>query len=48
MTWIRKKEQYNNEECTVVVQAKQNKHSWYVDSGCLKYMTGDKDKFLIL
>jgi hypothetical protein len=47
-TWIRKKDQYNNEECTVALQAKQKKNGWYVDSGCSKHMTGDKDKFLTL
>jgi hypothetical protein len=48
MTWIRKQDQYNNEECTVALQAKHKKHGWYVDSGCSKHMTGDKDKFLTL
>jgi hypothetical protein len=48
MTWIRKQDQYRNEECTVVLQAKKNKRCWYVDSGCSKHMTSDRDKFLIL
>jgi hypothetical protein len=48
MTWIRKKDQYNNEECTISLQDKEKKHSWYVDSGYSKHMTGDKDKFLTL
>jgi hypothetical protein len=48
MTWIRKKDQYNNEECTIDLQAKHKKHGWYVDSGCSKHMTSDKDKFLTL
>jgi hypothetical protein len=48
MTWIRKQDQYNNEECTVALQTKQKKHIQYVDSGCSKHMTGDKDKFLTL
>jgi hypothetical protein len=43
MTWIRKKDQYNNEECTVALQAKKKKHGWYVDSGCSKHMIGDND-----
>jgi hypothetical protein len=47
-TWIRKQDQYNNEECTVSLQDKKKKHGWYVDSGCSKHMTGDKDKFLTL
>jgi hypothetical protein len=33
-TWIRKKDQYNNEECTIAPQAKKKKHDWYVNSGC--------------
>jgi hypothetical protein len=48
MTWIRKKDQYSNEECTVTLQAKQKKRGWYVDGGCSKHMTGDRDKFLTL
>jgi hypothetical protein len=47
-TWIRKQDQYSNEECTVALQAKQKKRGWYVDSGYSKHMTGDRDKFLIL
>jgi hypothetical protein len=46
--WIRKKDQYSNEECTISLTTKQKKHGWYVDSGCSKHMTGDKDKFLRL
>jgi hypothetical protein len=48
MTWIRKKDQYSNEECTLSLQAKKNKHGWYVDSGCSKHMIGDRDRFLTL
>jgi hypothetical protein len=48
MTWIRKQDQYSNEECTVALQAKKKKHGWYVDNGCSKHMTGDRDKFLTL
>jgi hypothetical protein len=47
-TWIRKQDQYRNEECTVTLQAKQKKRGWYVDNGCSKHMTGDRDKFLTL
>jgi hypothetical protein len=47
-TWIRKQNQYSNEECTLALQAKQKKHGWYVDNGCSKHMTCDKDKFLTL
>ena len=48
MTWIRKQDQYSNEECIVALQAKQKKRVWYVDSGCSKHMTSDRDKFLTL
>jgi hypothetical protein len=48
MTWIRKQDQYRNEECIVALQAKQKKRGWYVDSECSKHMTGDRDKFLTL
>jgi hypothetical protein len=47
-TWIRKHNQHSNEECTLSLQAKKKKHGWYVDSGCSKHMTGDRDKFLTL
>jgi hypothetical protein len=47
-TWIRKKDQYSNEECTLALQAKKKKHGWYVDSGCSKHMTGDRVRFLTL
>jgi hypothetical protein len=47
-TWIRKKNQYSNEECTLALQYKQKKHGWYVDSGYSKHMTGDRDRFLTL
>jgi hypothetical protein len=36
-TWIRKKNQYSNEECTLALQAKKKKRGWYVDSGCSKH-----------
>jgi hypothetical protein len=45
MTWIRKQDQYSNEEFTVTVQSKQKKCGWYVDSGCSKHMKGDREKF---
>ena len=47
-TWIRKQDQYSNEECTIALQAKHKKHGWYVDSGCSKHMTDIRDKFLTL
>jgi hypothetical protein len=48
MTWIRKQDQYSNEECIVALQDKQTKNSSYVDSGYSKHMTSDRDKFLTL
>jgi hypothetical protein len=48
MTGIRNQDQYSNEECTIALQARQKKHSWYVESGCSKHMIGDRDKFLTL
>jgi hypothetical protein len=47
-TWIRKQDQYSNEEGTLSLQAKKKKRGWYVDSGCSKHMIGDRDKFLTL
>jgi hypothetical protein len=47
-TWIRKKNQYSNEECTLALQSKKKKHGWYFENGCSKHMTGDKDNFLTL
>jgi hypothetical protein len=48
MTWIRKKNQYSNEECTLALQSKKKKRGWYVENGCSKHMTGDRDRFLTL
>jgi hypothetical protein len=47
-TWIQKKNQYSNEECTLALQDKHNKCGWYVENGFSKNMTNDKDKFLTL
>jgi hypothetical protein len=47
-TWIRKQNQYSNEECTLALQTKQKKRGWYVDNGCSKHMIGDRDMFLTL
>jgi hypothetical protein len=46
--WIRKKDQFTNEECTLSLQDKHKKHGWYFDNGCSKHMTGDEDKFITL
>jgi peptide methionine sulfoxide reductase MsrB len=48
MTWIRKKDQYRIEQCTIAITAKQKKRGWYVDNGCSKHMIDDRDKFLTL
>jgi hypothetical protein len=47
-TWIRKQDQYRNEECALALQDKQKKRGWYADSGCSKHMTSDSDMFLTL
>jgi hypothetical protein len=47
-TWIRKHNQYSNEECTLTLQDKQKKRGWYVDNDCSKHLTGDKYMFLPL
>jgi hypothetical protein len=46
--WIRKQNQFNNEKCTLSLQAKHKKHGWCVDNGCSKHMTGDEDRLLTL
>jgi hypothetical protein len=48
MTWLRKHDQYSNEECTLTLQAKHKKCGWYVDNGCSKHMKSDRDRFLTL
>jgi hypothetical protein len=48
MTWIRRQDQYRNEECTIALISKKKKRSWYFDSGCSKHMTGDRDRFITL
>jgi hypothetical protein len=32
----------------VALYEKNKKCQWYIDSGCSKHMTGDKDKFFTL
>ena len=48
MTWIRNKDQHRNEKYTIALTTKKKKHGCYVDSGCSKHMTGDRDTFLTL
>jgi hypothetical protein len=38
----------DNEKCGLVLLAQKQKGPWYIDSGCLKRMTGDKDKFIFI
>jgi hypothetical protein len=46
--WIRKHNQFNNEECTLALQDKHKKHGWYVNNGFSKHMKNDEDMFLTL
>jgi hypothetical protein len=46
--WRRKQDQFNTEECSLSLQAQHKKSGWYVDNGCSKHMTGDKNMFLTL
>jgi len=42
------KERTLKEECLIALRTQDKGDLWYVDSGCSKHMTGDKDKFLNL
>ena len=42
------KEKTSKEECLIALKAQEKEDLWYVDSGCSKHMTGNKDKFLSL
>ena len=35
-------------KCGIVFSAQRQKDPWYIDSGCSKHMTGDKNKFMSL
>jgi hypothetical protein len=41
-TWKKK----DSEKCGLVLSTQKQKDPWYIDSGCSKHMTGDKDKFM--
>ena len=44
--WIKHKDNLNNYECGIALQAQNNNFDeWYVDSGCSKHMTGNKSAF---
>ena len=39
------KKKPSKEECLIALKVQENEDLWYVDSGCSKHMTGNKDKF---
>ena len=41
-----KKKELQVENCVIALFAEGEENQWYIDSGCLKHMTGDKNKFL--
>jgi hypothetical protein len=41
----RKKEKSH---CNLVLSVQKQKDPWYIDNGCSKHMTGDKEKFITL
>ena len=44
--WIKRKDNLNNYECGISLQAQNNNFGeWYVDSSCSKHMTGNKSAF---
>ena len=46
-TWKRK-DDLQGEVCGIALQAQDKRNDWYVDSGCSKHMTGDKNRFVDL
>jgi hypothetical protein len=46
--WRRNQDKFNNEECSLSLQVQHKKSGWYVDNGCSKNITGDKNRFLTL
>ena len=47
-TWRRKQEGSKVEECGFALQAQNKRNQWYIDSGCSKHMTGDRNMFITL
>ena len=41
-----KKKSIKSENCGLALDVRDQENVWYIDSGCLKHMTGDKDKFM--
>jgi hypothetical protein len=48
MTWIRKQDHIAMKNAHSLYKLNRRNVAWYVDSGCSKHMTGDRDKFLTL
>jgi hypothetical protein len=42
ITWKKK----DSEKCVLVLSTKKQKNPWYIDNGCSKHMTGEKDNFM--
>jgi hypothetical protein len=42
------KEKTPKKECLIALKSQDKEYLWYVDSGCSKHMTGNKEKFLNL
>jgi hypothetical protein len=42
------KEKTSKEECLIALKSQDKEDLWYVDSGCSKHMTGNKNMFLNL
>ena len=43
-----KEEEKPEDICGIALHAQKEESKWYIDSGCTKHMTCDKDKFLTL
>jgi len=41
---IWRKKEPQTERCGIALYAKGQENQWYIDNGCLKHMTGDKEK----
>jgi hypothetical protein len=45
--WVKKQDNLNDEECSLALQAQSRRIDWYVDNGCSKHMTDDKNRFIM-
>jgi hypothetical protein len=41
-------ERKEKSHCNLVLSVQKQKDPWYIDSGCSKHMSGDKEKFITL